>query len=314
MAEQTCGCQPGDVSTETVAKTVETQIANLDPQRTEAFTGLQAVRTGRATGYAREQKRLALKYGAESPQVAVVAQKIRFNDGLRRDLHFEAARANTETPTVDKDGYVFHGFVRDLKGKGVPRLTVALYDEKGNLIREVGFGCTDDRGYFILRYQRGKTDQPGDVKATLASFHPTAAGRTAGGRAATAAATTTQARISVRIYVLDASQQTLHVEKDPLHPQLGQVDFRIIILGAGTAPCSPPPDKPGEMPPPTSTPLEVVRGIGPARARLLRAAGIKDLETFLRTDTAKLVEIAGFDAHAAKREAEKALKKKAGKG
>jgi hypothetical protein len=38
----------------------------------------------------------------------------------------------------------------------------------------------------------------------------------------------------------------------------------------------------------------------PAKAGKLRAAGIKDVETLLATDTAKLVEVAGFDA---KREA-----------
>ena len=60
----------------------------------------------------------------------------------------------------------------------------------------------------------------------------------------------------------------------------------------------------------TSTPLEAIRGIGPARARRLRAAAILDVEAFLRADSAKLGEIAAFDAAAAKREAEKLLKKK----
>jgi hypothetical protein len=303
MAEQTCGCQPGDVSTETVAQTVDNQIGNLDPQRAEALTGLQAVRATRAAGYTREQKRLALKYGADSPRVAALADKIQFNDGLRRDLDFEVARAKTDTPTVDKDGYVFHGFVRDVKGQGLPRLTVALYDANGNWIRELGYGCTDERGYFLMRYQRGKTDPAGGTNPTFAAFKASATGGT----------TTSRTQPAARIYVLDAQQTTLHVEPEPLYPKLGEVDFRIIILGAETAPCTPPPDKPGEPQPPkptTSTPLEKIRGIGPARARILRAAGIKDIEAFLRTDTAKLVEIAGFDAHAAKREAEKTLKSK----
>jgi len=59
--------------------------------------------------------------------------------------------------------------------------------------------------------------------------------------------------------------------------------------------------------PTTSTPLENIRGIGPVRADRLRAAGIPDLEAFLRTDTAKLVELAGFDADVAKEEARKVL-------
>lgn len=69
----------------------------------------------------------------------------------------------------------------------------------------------------------------------------------------------------------------------------------------------------GERPPApappraTSTPLEHIRGIGPKRAERLRDAGIPDLEAFLEADTAKLVEIAGFDADVAKEEARRVL-------
>jgi hypothetical protein len=351
MAESTCGCQPDDVSTESVAKTVDNQVANLDPQRAAALTGLQTARAARGAGYAREQKRLALKYGPEHPRVTALAQKTRFNEGLQRDLDFEVARAGTETPTVDKDGYVFHGFVRDLKGRGVPGLTVALYDANGNWIRRLGFGCTDERGYFLMRLQGESTTTTPPVDAPTTTTAPTATGAPPAttappstttapvativdaphlttspfqpvsvGRAAAAAT-----RMAARIYVLDAKQTTLQVEKDPLYPEPGAVDFRIIILGAETAPCTPPPATPGPVttvntpgvamePRGISTPLEAIRGIGPARARKLRAAGIADIETLLRTDTAKLVEIAGFDAHEVKREAERALKKKPRKG
>lgn len=66
---------------------------------------------------------------------------------------------------------------------------------------------------------------------------------------------------------------------------------------------------PTPRPPTTSTPLEEVRGIGPKRAEKLRAAGIPDLEAFLRTDTGKLVEIASLDADVAKEDARRVLAK-----
>ncbi len=292
MAESTCSCQPGDISTESVSTTVENQITSLDPQRAEALTRLQTVRQARAAGYAREQKRLALKYGKDSPRVVALAEKVRFNNGLRRDVDFEVARAKTETPVVDNASYVFHGFVRDRKGDAVPRLTIALYDENGNWIRELGYGCTDERGYFLMRYQRARTDP---VEAAVFIM-----------RAAS------EAKPVVRIYVLDSKKATLQIERQPLCPQLGELDFRIIILGADTAPCTPPPPEAGEPAPPpspTSTPLEAIKGIGPARAERLRAAGIKDVETLLQTDATKLVEIAGVDARVVKGEATKALKK-----
>lgn len=300
MAEETCGCNAADVSTEAVSKTVDQQLASLDPQRAEAFTQLQTVRAARGAGYEREQKRLVLKYGADSPRVATLADKAGFNAGLRRDLTFEVARSQTETPTVDKDGYVFHGFVRDLKGQAVPRLTVALYDESGNWIREIGYGCTDERGYFLMRFPSGQKGQSRAAKSRVAMF-TNATGIATG---------TAPQKPLVKIYVLDAKKTTLHVEKEPLQPERGQVDFRIIVLGAEGGCCTEPPPKPGPVPSTTSTPLENIRGIGPATARKMRSAGIKDIETLLQTDTAKLVEIAGFDAHIIKHEAGKALKKK----
>jgi hypothetical protein len=36
----------------------------------------------------------------------------------------------------------------------VPRLTIALYDENGSWIHELGYGYSDERRYFLMRYQR----------------------------------------------------------------------------------------------------------------------------------------------------------------
>lgn len=247
MADHTHICRPDEIPDDTVTKTVEGQISTLDPQRAESYAGLEKLRTARASGYAREQKRLALKYGSDSSRVTALAEKTRINQGLQRDLDFERARAKSETPTVDQNGYVFHGFVRNLKGQGQAELTVALYDEKGVWISELGHGCTDERGYFILRYQQPPKDPAGnDTKPTVTLFDTAAGGRTAA----------SQTRPIAKIYVLNAEQKTLHVEQEPLRPQLGQVDFRIIVLGAQVKPCTPPPPSPAPPPepPPTPTP------------------------------------------------------------
>ena len=245
MAEQTHTCRPDEIPDDTVTKTVEGQISALDPQRAESYVGLEKLRSARAGGYAREHKRLALKYGNDSPRVAALVEKTRINQGLQRDLNFEQARSKSETPTVDEKGYVFHGFVRDLKGQVQQKLTVALYDEKGNWISELGYGCTDERGYFILRYQQQPNDPAGNGTKPAGTFFETAAG----GRLAAS-----QTQPLAKIYVLDAEQKTLHVEQEPLRPKLGQVDFRIIVLGAHPKPCTPPPPSPAPPPEPTPTP------------------------------------------------------------
>jgi hypothetical protein len=58
-----------------------------------------------------------------------------------------------------------------------------------------------------------------------------------------------------------------------------------------------------------ATPLESVKGIGPATASRLRAAGIPDVATLLRTPGARLVEIAGFDAEVMRTHAREAQRK-----
>jgi hypothetical protein len=315
MAENTCACRPDDIPNETVAKTVESQLASLDPQRGEAYAGLQTLRSARANSYAREQKRMALKYGSDSLRVKALVERARSNQGLQRDLDFERARAQNETPRVDENGYVFHGFVRDMKGQGQPKLTVALYDEKGNWIGELGHGCTDERGYFILRYQRPEKDPASGAKPVATAFDSTAG----------VGAAASQTRFSARIYVLDGEQKTLHIESEPLYPALGNVDFRIIILGAQVKPCTPPPPTsapppaptpvptptptptptpapgptptptPGPAPTPTPkprTPLDKLDTDDTTRKRL-NQAGIIDLEGIIETDPAKLADIVG---------------------
>jgi hypothetical protein len=243
-----------DVSPEEASEAIETQIAGLDPQRAEALEGLQKLRAARGIGYVREQKRLALKYGADSPRVAELAEKARFNKDLSRDLAFEITRAKTETPVVDENGYVLHGFVLDRQGQPIPRLTVAVYDAKGNWIRVLGHGYTDEHGYFILRYSGG----PADLKERDAI------------NLITPSAAAAQPRLIARIYVLDAKGVTLHIEKEPLEPQLGEIDFCVIILDDESAPCGPSPrTRPSEPRPKPSRPTKrpLARGAAATRRR-----------------------------------------------
>jgi hypothetical protein len=223
-----------DVSPDEAARVLEEQIAGLDPQRAEALEGLKKLRAVRGAGHARERERLALKYGADDLRLAALGDKERFNAGLSRDLEFEIDRAKTEAPVADEKNYVLHGFVRDRKGAGVPRLTVALYDEKGNLLRGFGQACTDERGYFILR-AGGTSWEPKERDTAVIAIGADAA--------------TSQERLSARLYVLDPNGATLHVEKEPVQPQLGEADFRIIILGEQAAPCGQAPEtQPTEAP------------------------------------------------------------------
>ncbi|HSV62377.1 MAG TPA: hypothetical protein VLH83_03455 [Chthoniobacterales bacterium] len=231
MSQQTYNRPPRDVSPEEVSQTLDKQLTSLDPQRAQAFSGLKTVRDARHAGYLREKERLTLKYGDDHPRVTAMEDKVRSNEGLRRDLEFEAARAKIEAPVVDQNSYVFHGFVRNCAGEGMARLTIALYDEEGNWLRIMGYACTDERGYFLMRYQTGRNGHGADPNSTSGLFSAAPADP----------ATGSASKPSARIHVLDSKPSTLQIEKELLYPQLGQVDFRIIIICAEAVSCAPPP-------------------------------------------------------------------------
>lgn len=217
--------QPPDVSVEEVAKTVDQQLASLDPLRAAAVAGLHKVRIARADSYAREKERLTLKYGADHPRLTALAGKIRFNDGLTRDLKFEAVRARIDVSAVDKNSFVFQGFVRNCAGEPKPGLTVALYDAKGGWIRAMGYGCTDEEGCF--RMQGSGFSDPTGAAAAVAT---------------------------IRVF----DKQTLLVtDAKPLTITPGKSEYRMIIVcDDGT--CPPPPGDTDEPPPPPATVPNVV--------------------------------------------------------
>jgi beta-lactam-binding protein with PASTA domain len=240
MRQQTYGTpEPRDVSVEEVDKAVTQQLASLDPQRAQAVAELHKVRIARAESFVREKQRLTLKYGPEDPRLAILDAKIRFNDGLTRDLGFEAVRAGTEVPVVDKNSFVFHGFVRNCAGDPKPGLTVALYDGQGAWIRGMGYGCTDEHGYFKMQ-GAGLSDAAGAAPVVA----------------------------KIRVY----DKQTLLVtDAKPLPITPGKSEYRLIIVcDDGT--CPPPPGDTDEPPPqPVTVPDVVGKTADAAKAELKKA-------------------------------------------
>jgi len=75
----------------------------------------------------------------------------------------------------------------------------------------------------------------------------------------------TTGRFDVGIRVFDQQQKLLYCDPKPLQPQIGQVDYRVIIIGADAATCTPPPDtsSPGttEKKPGTYTPARDISSL-----------------------------------------------------
>lgn len=291
------------ISLSSVSETLENGLSGVDVERRMGLEGLMRVRSVKAQSLEREKSRLGKKLGRDHPHVVALINKIEMNRGMIRDLTVEVEHAKTEVPTVDENTWVLHGHVRDKNLKGIPNLTVALYDEKGNWIRQLGYGCTDRTGYFKLSYSRTKEDVD-KPETTIAE------GQTKPGP-------------ELFIHILDQNGNHLCTDIESITPELGRVDYREIILGDDLGICKPPIDTgqptPGPKPEPTPGPrpepppgpvrpgtvkLEDIKGLERAGVKKLRSAGITEVKTFIETDDAKLKEILGdVDVAALKKEA-----------
>lgn len=212
-----------------IAQTLEGAVAAADPLRAQGLEKLQRIRNIKAKSLAREQARLSQKLGPTHPRVLETLQKIQVNQELNRNLVREIERINVNIPQADENTWILHGHVLNSKLKGVPNLTVAIYDQWGNWIEKLGYGCTDKNGYFLISYKDNQE------KARI------------------------NQEVKVFVRVFNQKSQLLHADKRPISPKLGQVDYIRIILGEDAGSCSPPPSSAREVteeitPPETENP------------------------------------------------------------
>lgn len=207
---------------EEISRSLESGIAGADPLRIEGLTGLQRLRQVKATSLQREQVRLIEKLGADHPRVVALTQKIQANQVLDRSLSIELERTQSGSPTADETTWILHGHVLNVKGKGIPNLTIALYDRRGSWSEKLGYACTDKQGHFQFTYR----PETGKANALLGDT--------------TAAATATTQTVSVFVRVFDRRSQLLYIDPRPIFPKLGQVDYIKIILPEDTTSCQPP--------------------------------------------------------------------------
>lgn len=211
-----------------ISQTWENGLKGTDEERLRGLQGLDRLRKIKTVNMKREKERLIKKRGAKDPRVQSLESKEKSNELLTRNLNLEIERAKTDVSTFNKDAWNLYGYVRDRDSKGVPNLTVGLYDENGKWIKQLGYACTDKRGFFSIIYpQKGKTTK--EISESMKLF----------------------------IHVSDRKKNVLYKDPDPLYLKIGQVDYREIYLPEETSVCTPPgphgpeQEKPGPSPPQT---------------------------------------------------------------
>jgi hypothetical protein len=204
----------------------ENDVARADAVRASALTGLQRLRAARANHIQRERERLARDLGDEHPDVLRLKAEWTSDQRFVRNLGVQIDRAQAMPPTVDGREWILHGYVRNQDLEGQTNLTLALFDRSGRWIEGLGHTCTDARGYFQLRYQESTAGKSDPVVAT---------------------------RSGLFIRVSDQKQKILYHDKRPMTVELGQVEYREIVLNVTDTPCAPPSAGKSARPPAASS-------------------------------------------------------------
>lgn len=137
--------------------TIEEAAAGFD-RGVEALDGIRAnqlaeglrLESAKSSLYAREQTRLARKYGADHPRTLEMAAHSRENASHKMATLLEYNNAATPRPDPGK-GWAIDGFVRSADGSALGGITVALYDAKDKWYARLGYACTNQDGYFVLQ-------------------------------------------------------------------------------------------------------------------------------------------------------------------
>jgi hypothetical protein len=199
--------RPGD---EQILQRLDSSISGLDDQRTENLKRTQLLQTNKDKALKKEQARLQKKYGPDHPRVAKITNRLDYNQAALPEMKTEIERSQIKSPEFDTNTWMVHGRVLNQNLTGIKGLTLALYDANGKVEKRLEYACTDERGYYAIRYQvkEGETP-PFDEKADYF------------------------------LTVTDSQGKVCHKEEQPLHVTIGQTDYRVIVLD--DTKCIPPP-------------------------------------------------------------------------
>lgn len=199
--------QPGDKQ---ILQRLDSSITSLDEQRTENLKRTQLLQDNKNKALKKEQARLSKKYGENHPRVAKINTRLEYNKAAKPEMKMEIDRSAIKTPEFDLNTWMVHGRVLNQKRTGIKGLTLALYDADGKVEKRLGYACTDEQGYYAIRYQVKEGEQPSFDEKT-----------------------------DFFLAVSDGSGKICHKEEEPLHVVIGLTDYRLIVLDAGK--CIPPP-------------------------------------------------------------------------
>jgi hypothetical protein len=198
-------------SGERVIDRIEDAISSMDERRARGLERLKSLQDIKSRALEKEQLRLSKKEGAGHPRVRKVASRLAYNQDMLRELDVEIESAGIKTPTFDGRTWMVHGRVLDENGVAVQGLTVSLFDEDGNWIRQMGHACTDERGHFAIVCPAKKRERAEVLESER-----------------------------LLLTVTDKESRILHQDSEPLYLRIGRIDYREILLAEKADVCASP--------------------------------------------------------------------------
>ncbi len=133
-------------------QTLDDSFNNVETVRHKGLEDMAAVQTIKNRTLEKEKIKLEKKYGADHPRVKKIADRLEYNQIMFQGLDAEIQNAKIRIPDLEPDAWMVYGVVRDSQGGVVEGLTVGLFNEKGKWVRELKHTCTNENGYFSIKY------------------------------------------------------------------------------------------------------------------------------------------------------------------
>lgn len=192
-----------------IFKKLDETFDGLDNERVQGLQRLQTLQKVKDNALQREKIRLEKKYGENHPRVQKINERLSYNQGAFNDLAVETQRASSPSPVFGLNTWVVHGHVVDQNKNPIKGVTVSLYDEKNRWIRQLGHTCSNEQGYYELRYTK---DQEKEFRFDK--------------------------KENLYLTITDKNHELLHRETKPVHVSLGHIDYRRIVIRGSV--CVPP--------------------------------------------------------------------------
>ncbi len=185
----------------------------IEAQRSARLKQAKTDQQTRQLSLERERERLTKKYGPNHKRVVKIDRELATQPTFIKAVDEQAVRSETKPATPRPTYWTVYGTIRDKENNRLGGLTVSLFDAGGHWVKDLGFACSDDKGFYSL-----KVDDPDGRLTKKYKGKP------------------------LYLTLTDDQKAVLHKDEEALFLSTGTSENREIVI---VNPCGTPPEEPG---------------------------------------------------------------------